>query len=163
MTVIPGSIRRRKAHVAATGLASLAFAVSGAADLVGTPAIMASLAHLGYPAYAATILGFWKVLGAAAIATPFAPRRLKEWAYAGMFFDLTGAAASHAALGDAVGTMLAPLGLLAVVMASWALQAEPEGQPAQPTWMRGRSRGLDTALRSTSRVSGAVSPSPSAR
>jgi hypothetical protein len=122
MTVIPGSIRRRKAHVAATGLASLAFAVSGAADLVGTPAIMASLAHLGYPAYAATILGFWKVLGAAAIATPFAPRRLKEWAYAGMFFDLTGAAASHAALGDAVGTMLAPLGLLAVVMASWALQ-----------------------------------------
>jgi len=47
---------------------------------------------LGYPIYF-TILGFWKVLGAIAILVPRYPR-LKEWAYAGIFFDLTGAVAS---------------------------------------------------------------------
>jgi len=48
---------------------------------------------LGYPMYFFAILGFWKVLGAIAILVPRFPR-LKEWAYAGIFFDLTGAAAS---------------------------------------------------------------------
>ena len=50
---------------------------------------------LGYPMYFFGILGFWKVLGAIAILVPRFPR-LKEWAYAGIFFDLTGAAASCA-------------------------------------------------------------------
>ncbi len=53
---------------------------------------------LGYPMYFFAILGFWKVLGAIAILVPRFPR-LKEWAYAGIFFDLTGAAASCAAVG----------------------------------------------------------------
>ena len=53
---------------------------------------------LGYPMYFFAILGFWKVLGAIAILVPRYPR-LKEWAYAGIFFDLTGAAASCAAGG----------------------------------------------------------------
>lgn len=53
---------------------------------------------LGYPTYFFAILGFWKVLGAIAILVPRFPR-LKEWAYAGIFFDLTGAAASCAAVG----------------------------------------------------------------
>ena len=53
---------------------------------------------LGYPTYFFVILGVWKVLGAIAILVPRFPR-LKEWAYAGIFFDLTGAAASCAAVG----------------------------------------------------------------
>ena len=53
---------------------------------------------LGYPVYFFYILGFWKVLGAIAILVPRYPR-LKEWAYAGIFFDLTGAAASCVAVG----------------------------------------------------------------
>ena len=52
---------------------------------------------LGYPMYFFAILGFWKVLGAIAILVPRFPR-LKEWAYAGIFFDLTGAVASIAAV-----------------------------------------------------------------
>jgi DoxX-like family len=48
--------------------------------------------------------------------------RLKEWAYAGFFFELTGAAASHAFVGNDVGQIPAPLGFLALVMASWALR-----------------------------------------
>ena len=82
---------------------------------------MESLAHLGYPAYFATILGTWELLGSAAIVAPGLPR-VKEWAYAGMFFTLTGAALSHAASGDPVGKVLLPLVLLGAVLVSWTLR-----------------------------------------
>jgi len=49
---------------------------------------------------------------------------LKEWAYAGMLFDLTGAAASHAATGDPAGKIATPLIILGIVAASWALRPE---------------------------------------
>lgn len=81
---------------------------------------------LGYPLYFFRILGFWKILGAIAILVPRFPR-LKEWAYAGIFFDLTGAAASNAAVGGygAYGFhILAPLILAALAVASWALRPE---------------------------------------
>ena len=113
--------QRTVVRVVATAGAAIAFGAIGIADLVKAPAIMAGLAELGYPSYLATILGFWKVAGAVTIATPL-PRGLKEWAYAGMFFDLSGAAASHAALSHAAGTILGPLALLALVGVSWALQ-----------------------------------------
>jgi hypothetical protein len=79
---------------------------------------------LGYPMYFFAILGFWKVLGAIAILVPGFPR-LKEWAYAGIFFDLTGAAASCAAVGGygAYGFHVsAPLMIAGLMMASWALR-----------------------------------------
>jgi hypothetical protein len=82
---------------------------------------MEGLAHLGYPAYFATILGTWVLLGAAAIVTPDLPR-VKEWAYAGMFFTLTGAALSHAASGDPSGKVLLPMVVLGAVVVSWALR-----------------------------------------
>jgi len=79
---------------------------------------------LGYPTYFFAILGFWKVLGAIAVLVPRFPR-LKEWAYAGIFFDLTGAAASCAAVG-VYGVyafhILAPLFLAVLAVASWALR-----------------------------------------
>jgi len=71
-----------------------------------------------------TILGFWKLTGAIAILIPRFPR-LKEWAYAGIFFDLTGAAASCAAVGGygAYGFhVIVPLILAGVTVASWALR-----------------------------------------
>jgi hypothetical protein len=78
---------------------------------------------LGYPLYFVTILGIWKVLGAVAILAPGFPR-LKEWAYAGIFFDLTGAAATWAAVGGAGEAMhiVAPLIIAGFCMASWALR-----------------------------------------
>ncbi|MDT7816757.1 MAG: hypothetical protein QOJ42_6673 [Acidobacteriaceae bacterium] len=81
---------------------------------------------LGYPMYFFGILGFWKVLGAIAILVPRYPR-LKEWAYAGIFFDLTGAAASCAAVGGygAYGFhVIAPLVITGLTVASWALRPE---------------------------------------
>ena len=78
--------------------------------------------QLGYPMYFFGILGVWKVLGAIAILVPRYPR-LKEWAYAGIFFDLTGAAASCAAVGGygAYGFhVIAPLVIAVFTVASWA-------------------------------------------
>ena len=78
----------------ATGLVALGFAFGGIMDVMRSPEVVAGMAHLGYPAYFATLLGIWKILGAIAILAPGFPR-VKEWAYAGMFFDLTGAAAGY--------------------------------------------------------------------
>lgn len=81
---------------------------------------------LGYPMYFFAILGFWKVLGAIAILVPRFPR-LKEWAYAGIFFDLTGAAASCAFVGGygAYGFhVIAPLIIAGFCVASWAGRPE---------------------------------------
>jgi uncharacterized membrane protein YphA (DoxX/SURF4 family) len=81
---------------------------------------------LGYPPYFVSILGVWKVLGAIAILVPRFPR-LKEWAYAGIFFDLTGAVASNAAVGGygayAVH-IIAPLVIAGLTVASWALRPQ---------------------------------------
>jgi hypothetical protein len=82
--------------------------------------------QLGYPLYFFAILGIWKVLGAIAILVPGFPR-LKEWAYAGIFFDLTGAAASCAAVGGYGAYafhVIAPLVLTGFTVASWALRPE---------------------------------------
>ena len=99
------------------------FVIGGYLHLTRDPQVMATLAHLGYPEYFATILGIWKFLGAIAIVVPGFPR-LKEWAYAGFFFDLTGGAASRAFAGDSLADILAPLGFLVLVAASWALRPE---------------------------------------
>jgi len=79
---------------------------------------------LGYPMYFFAILGFWKFFGALTILVPRFPR-LKEWAYAGIFFDLTGAAASNAMSGGygAYGFhVIAPLIITGFMLASWALR-----------------------------------------
>jgi len=54
--------------------------------------------HLGYPAYFGDMLVFFKVAGALVLIIPKAPRRMKEWAYAGFAFDFIAAAVSHAAI-----------------------------------------------------------------
>lgn len=102
-----------------TALFTLALGASGVLNLVQAPPIVEGLSLLGYPAYFATILGTWKVLGVAAVLAPALPR-LKEWAYAGFFFQLTGALASHLASGDTA--IAAPFALLALGAASYALR-----------------------------------------
>jgi len=93
----------------------------GVAQLAHVQGVVDGFVRLGYPPYFVTILGFWKVLGAIAILVPRFPR-LKEWAYAGIFFDLTGAAASSAAVHGGAFHILAPLVCAALAVASWALR-----------------------------------------
>ena len=80
--------------------------------------------HEGYPTYVLTLLGVWKLLGILALLVPRFPR-LKEWAYAGFFFDLSGAAVSGIAsggAGDPGTTILFPIILILFEVASWALR-----------------------------------------
>ena len=110
---------QRIAYAATTALVVLAFAGSGFANLFHVAHVAEDMGHLGYPSYFMTILGTWKVLGAIAIGAP-GLARAKEWAYAGMIFDLTGAAASRAAVNDGSTLVLVPLGIVIVVAISWA-------------------------------------------
>lgn len=104
-----------------TALLAFALLSGGAAQLVQQSQTVQGLAQLGYPAYFASILGFWKLLGAAALLAPRLPR-LKEWAYAGVFFDMTGAVVSHLVSGDGVARVIAPLLFAGCTLASWALR-----------------------------------------
>ncbi|HEV8548257.1 MAG TPA: DoxX family protein [Polyangiaceae bacterium] len=122
---------RISAYWAATTLAALAFLAGGIADLSRGPALVQGMAHLGYPAYFMLILGTWKVLGAIAVVAPGFPR-LKEWAYAGMAFDLSGAALSHAAVGDPAAKVVLPLVILGLVAASSALRPAASGRILRP-------------------------------
>ena len=77
-----------------------------------------SITHLGYPIYFLTILGIWKILGVAAVLIPKYPL-LKEWAYAGFFFAMSGAIFSHIAAGNPVNEIFPSLLLLILTMVSW--------------------------------------------
>ena len=96
-------------------------ATAGTLDVLRIQPFFGMLLHLGYPAYFSAILGTWKVLGALAIVVPGTPR-LKEWAYAGLFFDCTSAALSYLATGAGLVQTLGPLLFAAVLVASWALR-----------------------------------------
>ena len=100
-----------------TSLLALDFAVGGAFQLRPPAQVASAMAHLGYPAYFVIWLGVWKLLGAAALLVPGLPR-LKEWAYAGIFFDLTSAAVSIVAVGDGFAAALIPLLFLVLALTS---------------------------------------------
>ena len=74
--------------------------------------------HLGYPLYFLTLLGVWKILGVIAILIPKFPL-LKEWAYAGFFFAMSGAVFSHLACGDDAKELFGPLLLIVLTVTSW--------------------------------------------
>lgn len=90
-------------------------------DLLRIEYVRVVLTHLGYPLYLLDILGAWRIPGALAVLAPRFPR-LKEWAYAGAFFDFSGAAASHLLRGDGVGQWLPPLVFAAFTLISWGMR-----------------------------------------
>lgn len=92
----------------ATWLLVAQLALSGVVMLARPPMIVTMIGHLGYPEYFPMLLGAAKLLGALAIGHARYPT-LTEWAYAGATFDVLAAAASHAAVGDALGETLSPL------------------------------------------------------
>jgi hypothetical protein len=75
------------------------------------------ITHLGYPIYFLTIPGVWKILGVVAVFIPKFPL-LKEWAYAGFFFAMSGAAFSHIA-SDSKNEITPSLLLLILTVVSW--------------------------------------------
>ena len=76
------------------------------------------ITHLGYPVYVLTLLGIWKILGVTILLIPKYPL-LKEWAYAGFFFIMSGAMFSHIASGDPISELVPSLLLLILTAVSW--------------------------------------------
>jgi hypothetical protein len=76
------------------------------------------ITHLGYPVYLLTLLAAWKIFGVVAILIPKFPL-LKEWAYAGFFFIMSGAIFSHIAAGDPMKELFPSLLLLVLTVVSW--------------------------------------------
>jgi len=102
------------AYWTTTGLLGLAMLASSAGYLTGS--MNEAMAALGLPVSFAMLLGAWKGLGAIGLLVPALPR-VKEWAYAGLFFTFTGAAVMHLAAGDSLAHAAPPLvmGILLVV------------------------------------------------
>ena len=97
---------------------ALGMVSTGIVQLIRMPEEAANFTGLGYPLYLMTLIGVWKLLGSAVVLAPRLPL-LKEWAYAGFFFTMSGAAISHIASGHSIGQVLPPLLLLALTVISW--------------------------------------------
>lgn len=94
--------------------------VHGRGGIVTGPTVVEVVTSLGYPAYVLAILGVLKIPAAVVLVVPRL-LRLKEWAYAGIVFELLGAAASQAIRGHGAD-VLPPAIMLGLALASWALR-----------------------------------------
>ena len=97
---------------------ALGMSSSGVVQLLKVEAEIDFILKLGYPYYFLTLLGIWKILGVIAVLIPKFPL-LKEWAYAGFFFMMSGALFSHIAAGNAVNEMFPAMLLLVLTVVSW--------------------------------------------
>jgi hypothetical protein len=102
----------------ATAWLALGMLATGIVQLLQVKEETALMTQLGYPLYVLTILGIWKMLGVVAVLIPAFPL-LKEWAYAGFFFAMSGAVLSHLAIGDTASSLFGPLLLLVLTVVSW--------------------------------------------
>jgi len=102
---------------------ALGMTSTGIVQLLKPKADVDQITHLGYPVYLLTILGVWKLLGVVGVLVPKYPL-LKEWAYAGFFFAMTGAAISHIVMRDPLSQILPSLLLLTLTVVSWYFRPE---------------------------------------
>lgn len=104
---------------------SLGMASTGIVQLIQMEEEVKKMALLGYPAYFLTIIGIWKILGVITVLIPKFPV-IKEWAYAGFFFAMSGAIASHIASGSPSVELFGPALLLVLTLVSWYFR--PQGR-----------------------------------
>ena len=123
MTSITKTERNRATfYWLATALLLSELVLGGIWDVLRVPRVRELIERLGYPTYFLVILGVWKLLGAVALVIPRFPR-LKEWAYAGIVFNLTGALISHVVSGDIEpGPMAYLVVMIGATAASWFLR-----------------------------------------
>lgn len=100
---------------------ALGMVSTGIVQLIQLPEEVQKFSALGYPAYLMTILAVWKLLGTVAILIPGRPM-LKEWAYAGFFFAMSGAAISHLCTGHPMKELFPSLLLLTLTFVSWHMR-----------------------------------------
>jgi uncharacterized membrane protein YphA (DoxX/SURF4 family) len=118
------TVRRRRragAYWVVTAVVVGECAIGGTMDLFRMPPFYPMMIDLGYPGYLATILGIAKIIAAVVLLAPGLPR-LKEWAYAGVVINMTGAAASYVAMHQAINNLLPPAVFAGLAILSWALR-----------------------------------------
>src|SRR5688572_27288068 len=102
-----------------TALMSVGMLGSGLAQILQAKDMIAIITPLGYPSYFLYIIGTWKILAVIAILVP-GFKLIKEWAYAGLFFVMTGALISHLAMGDNnIQAIIGPLMQTIFIILSW--------------------------------------------
>jgi uncharacterized membrane protein YphA (DoxX/SURF4 family) len=104
-----------------TVLLGLLYLVMGAADVVQPPEAVAEMEKSGYPLLFFSILGVWKLLGGLVVLVPRLPRA-KEWAYAGIFINLTAASFTHYSAGHPLKDAVMPIIFLTIAAVSYALR-----------------------------------------
>lgn len=112
------SKRNKIIYWVATLWLALGMVSTGVVQLLQMEEEIAFVLALGYPAYFLTLLGAWKILGSIAVLVPKFPL-VKEWAYAGFFFAMSGAVYSHVAAGSAPADLFGPTLLLVLTGVSW--------------------------------------------
>lgn len=112
------SKKQKITYWVATLWLALGMTSTGIVQLIKLEEDIAMMNGLGYPVYLLTILGVWKILGVIAILVPKYPL-IKEWAYAGFFFMMTGALTSHLVVGDGVERLFGPTLLIVLTIISW--------------------------------------------
>lgn len=104
-----------------TILLSFCIFFGGLAQALQLKGVLQGFKPLGYPTYFISLIGIWKMLGVIAILIPRFPL-LKEWAYAGIFFTMTGAVISHIASDDIKVQIISPIVLAVFTVLSWYLR-----------------------------------------
>ena len=120
------------AYWGTTGLLALGMTLGGMGQLFRASFNVEGMIHLGYPLYVLTIVAIWKLCGVAVLLAPRLPLA-KEWAYAGFFFLLTGATASHIASGDPFTGWVGPCVFAGLTVASWWLRPDERRLPETRT------------------------------
>jgi hypothetical protein len=115
------SKRNKIIYWVATIWLCLGMVSTGIVQLIPLEEEVEKMSALGYPLYFLTLIGVWKLVGVVAVLMPGYPL-LKEWAYAGFFFLMSGAVFSHAAVGDQASEYFGPTLLLALTVISWYLR-----------------------------------------
>lgn len=106
-----------------TAILSFCIFLGGLAQAIQVKGVVQGFKPLGYPNYFISLIGVWKVLGVIAILIPKF-KLLKEWAYAGIFFTMSGAVISHIASSDVSIQIIAPVLLVVFTVLSWYLRPE---------------------------------------
>ncbi len=101
-----------------TGFLAFGMLAGGVQQLLQTGGYVEIVTGLGYPLYLLSILGAWKILGVVVVLVPKLPL-VKEWAYAGFFFAMSGAAISHIVMAQPFTEALPSLILLTMIVISW--------------------------------------------
>jgi hypothetical protein len=104
-----------------TIILSFCLFMGGLAQALQLPDVLKGFKPLGYPTYFISLIGIWKMLGIIAILIP-GFKLLKEWAYAGIFFTMTGAVISHLACNDIHPQIVAPAVFAVFAVISWYLR-----------------------------------------